>query len=146
MNKNKIVSLIVFLFLLFSFASCRVNTSYPYMQDTRNITEAYIVSLYFDEDYDICTTTIKQIEDIDTFLQDFDDLDCYKYYGDPKGFGEHNINDPAIKLVYSNGDYELIGWNGIAKYTTSDDRLRNYRGYVVFDEISFKKFAQKHSN
>ena len=62
MNKNKIVSLIVFLFLLFSFASCRVNTSYPYMQDTRNITEAYIVSLYFDEDYDICTTTIKQTE------------------------------------------------------------------------------------
>lgn len=143
---NKIISLIVILFLLFTLTSCRIKTSYTYMQDSQNISEAYIVSLYVDEEYHICTTTIKQIEDIDTFLQDFDDLDCYKYYGDPKGFGEHNINDLVIKLVYSNGDYELIDWNGIAKYTTSDDRLRNYRGYRVFDEIPFKDFVQKYSN
>ena len=146
MKKSKIISLTVVLLLLFSLSSCSIDVGYEYMQDPQNITEIYIASLQFDEDYAIYITDEKKIEDIDAFLKDFDDLACYEYYGGPRGFEKENTNDRIIKLVYSNGDYELIGWHGMAKYTTSDDRLRNYRGHRVFDEVPFKEFTQKYSN
>ena len=112
------------------------------MHDTQDIVEVHIATFYWDDQRNVCHDEIKKIDDIDAFLRDFNELNCYKWQGDPRGLSKENEGNYIIKFLYSNGDYELIDWHGIAKYTTSDDRLRNYRGYRRFDEAQFKNFVQ----
>ena len=54
-------------------------------------------------------TTISTIDDIEVFLKDFSQVNCYLIYTDPKGIDDSAL---VIKIVYQDGEYELIDVRG----------------------------------
>ena len=80
----------------------------------------------------LCDELVK-IENVNTFLEAFREVDCYTYLGDPVGITE---NCKVFMIQYHSGAYELINWSGQAEYTL-DRGFRNYVGYSIFDEDAF---------
>lgn len=78
---------------------------------------------------------------METFLKDFSQVSCYLHHTDPIGI-EDNIL--VVKIIYKNGEYELIDAGGQAQYT-NERRFRNYTGYRSFDDIEFKNLISKYS-
>ncbi|MBQ4284167.1 MAG: hypothetical protein IJB96_09600 [Lachnospira sp.] len=54
----------------------------------------------------ICT-----VEDSKAFMQELNELNCYLVLGDPIGI---ESKQTAIKIIYSDGEYDLITYNGRA--------------------------------
>ena len=48
----------------------------------------------------------------------------------------------AIKIIYSNDDYELISSNGQARYTQK--KYKNYVGYYYFNDDEFDELIDKY--
>lgn len=144
----KIKSVLIFsivLAILTTLCACNVRQSYNYMNDKEDIVKISIVSLHFAEhDVIAYTNDVKEIDDIKGFLEKFEDLKCYQWFGDPLGFWEENGDEGmlVIKFVYSNGDYELVGWDACARYTT-EKGLGNHNGFRIFEEEQFNEFIQE---
>ena len=90
---------------------------------------------------DITQTVVSNIEDIDGFIQDFLNVDCFLIATDPRGISKNCV---AIKIIYSNGDYELIHASGQAEYT-NETGFKNYVGYRYFDEAQFEQLISNYS-
>lgn len=129
-----IVCLICFICLL---SSCRHQEAYSFLNSIEEILNVSIVSISFDENGVMTQTEIEKIVNTDAFLDDFSNIGCYTYYGDPAGVTPEGISDTVIKILYTNGEYELINWSGQAKHTT-EKGFRYYAGYSVFDETQFE--------
>ena len=142
-NVRCICIFVIICFLIGSFCSCRVKAEYKFHQDKEDIEGIYIVSLHFDTDtMEIYTNDIKRIENIDLFLQDFNDLDCYIWWGDPLTLKAEPDGRSIIKIVYSNGNYELIDWDGQAAFVF--DNSNKHTGIRIFDEKQFNNLIEKY--
>lgn len=122
-------------------ASCRKSSAYDFLNPTNEISEIAVVELSFRENGDLTETEIQKIEDIQEFLDDFQDLPCYVYFGDPTGATPEGDADTVIRIVYENGEYEWINWNGQSKYTL-EKGFCYYAGYRVFDEQPFESLLE----
>ena len=138
---KKIVILIVCLICLLS--SCRHRETYPFLNSIEEISNISIVSLSFNANGEMTQTEIEKIVNTDVFLDDFRNISCYTYYGDPTGVTPEGISDTVIKISYTNDEYELINWTGQAEYTT-EKGFRYYAGYSVFDEKQFESLIAKY--
>ena len=145
MKRKSVFIFAIVLSLLCMLCSCNVRRSYNYMNDKEDIVEISLVSLHFAfNDVIEYTNNVKEIDDIEKFLNDFEKLECYQWFGDPLGFWEENGDEGmiVIKFVYSNGDYELVGWDACARYTT-EKGLGNHNGFRIFEEEQFNEFIQE---
>lgn len=140
-NVKKIIVLIVCLIYLLS--SCRHRETYVFLNSTKEISSVSIVSISFDINGEMTQTEIKKIINTDVFLDDFRNLNCYTYYGDPTGVTPEGIGDTVIKISYTNDEYELINWTGQAEYTT-EIGFCYYAGFSVFDENQFESLIEKY--
>lgn len=121
------------MFVMLCLTSCRHKESYNFLHSVEEISYISIVSVSFDDNEEMQVFEQAEIEDVDAFLDDFANVSCYTYYGDPIGIHEECS---VLKIVYENDDYELIYWNGQAEYQ-EDRGFRNYTGFFVFDEEEF---------
>lgn len=61
----------------------------------------------------------------------------YTWFGDPIPATSEGVEDTVIKIVYENGEYELINWKGQSRYL-AERGLKYYAGYRVFEEQQFE--------
>ena len=99
--------------------------------------------LSFDNTGQIVETELQQIENTDSFLEDFQKVNCYTYLGDPLGITEEGVEANVIKITYYNNEYELINWNGQATYT-NERGFRYYAGFTIFDETQFNSLMESY--
>lgn len=136
---------IIFLLILFCavLGSCKHRETYRFLNSENQISDISIVSITFDTIGDVIQTEVQRIEDKDAFLDNFRRIHCYTYYGDPTGVTEEGVEATVIKVLYKNGEYELINWSGQAEYT-SENGFNFYRGYSVFDKTEFDLLMDKY--
>lgn len=79
----KKILLIIFIVFSLLLVSCRYPETYSFLNSTDEIKKITIVQLSFDNEGSLIETEIQKIEDINTFLEDFKKISCYKYFGDP---------------------------------------------------------------
>ena len=133
--KKKVYVLLFFAVMLF-ITACRHKNKYDFLNPTETIVTIAVVNLSFDDET-LVETEVKQVGDINSFLNQFCNLDCYTYFGDPVAATPTGKENAVIKVIYDNGEYELINWSGQSKYTT-ERGLQYYAGYRVFDEQQFE--------
>ena len=139
---KKIFAIFPMLFCII-LVSCRHQDNYSFLNNRNEISSISIVMVSFDDAGQIVETELQQIENVDSFLEDFQKINCYTYYGDPLGLTEEGVEASVIKIVYKNNEYELINWNGQATYT-NETGFRYYAGYNVFDESQFNSLIQSY--
>lgn len=134
---KKVIVTLEIILTLFCFASCRQAKTYSLLNPGDEIDSISIVTVSFNDDSDIVQTEMKKVEDVQVFLNEFSNIDCYTFYGDPRGLTNEGEEDTVIKICYKNGEYEMINWSGQANYTIKRG-FRFYAGYSVFNEEQFE--------
>lgn len=142
MRKSTMIWITMMAFIF--FASCRHPETYEFLKTTEKIASISIVEISFNENCELEQTEIKKINDINAFLDDFNQVSCYVYYGDPLGVTPEGVSDTVVKITYENDDYELINWSGQSEYT-DDKKFQYYAGFSVFDEKQFETLIEKYS-
>ena len=132
--KNRLLILLA-VFLTTSLAGCRIRVpeTYQLLHPENEIAHVYIVNAYIDDANELVQTERCEINDIVGFLNDFRKVPCYVYFGDPVGPIRSGEATDIIKIVYENGDYELIDYNGQAEYTQTRG-YDHYTGFSIFDK------------
>lgn len=82
---------------------------------------------------------VGEVTDNTAFLDSFSQLECFLNTGDPRGIGGRQ---KVIKIVYCNGDYELIGKEGQGKYLSG--QYKHYAGYRFFDDEQFEELIARY--
>ncbi len=140
---KKVIVTLEIILILFCFASCRQAKTYSLLNPGDEIDSISIVTVSFNDDSDIVQTEMKKVEDVQVFLNEFSNIDCYTFYGDPRGLTNEGEEDTVIKICYKNGEYEMINWSGQANYTIKRG-FRFYAGYSVFNEEQFELLLSKY--
>ena len=141
--KKIVVVILSVLLLICSNAACRVREAYGFINPSESIINISIVKLSF-ENEELLQTTVATVDDTSLFLADFRKIKCYVYFGDPSGITPEGISDTVIKIDYENSEYELINWNGQARYTI-EGGFNYYYGFNIFDEEQFEALIEKYS-
>lgn len=126
---KKILYLSLLCVMLILLTGCK--TKYKFAKSTDEITKIEIVKIIDDD-----VVVLKEINDIQTFLDDFKNVDCYSYLNDPVT----KIEGKAIKLYYSNGDNEIITSDAQQRYING----RNLNGFSYFDTNDFENLINKY--
>ena len=130
---------------LFCVVSCNRKAEYRFHHEEEEIKEIYIVAIHFDKDVgNYYTDDLKKIDDKESFLQEFHNLDCFMWWGDPLTLNAESDGKAIIKVVYSNGNYELIDWNGQTVVVFDDSN--KHCGIRMFNEEQFNELVEKYIN
>lgn len=142
--KRYILYLLYLLILLcFLLALSKHRVTYRLLNEEEQICSISIVSIRFDEVGNMNQTEIQKIEDTDAFLDDFRKVDCYINFGDPTGVTEERAGAIVIKVLYENGEYELINWNGQAEYTLKWG-FKFHKGFNFFEQKQFETLMNQY--
>ena len=133
---KKRLLILVGMVLALCLNACRVRETYSLLHSTDEISSVYIAYVQFDDKDQVVQTERSKINDVDAFIDDFKKVACYTYFGDPVGPVDKAEVADVIKIVYDNGDYELIAYNGQAEYTQARG-YNHYAGFSIFDEEQF---------
>ena len=133
----------VFVLLCIMLVSCRKQELFQFLNPIEEITNISIVEINFGDENEIIQTEIVGIDDISAFINDFQKVNCYVYYGDPLGVTPEGVDDIVVKIMYENGEYELINWSGQSEYTIQGG-FSYYKGFNVFEEKQFEFLISKY--
>jgi len=136
--KTKII-ISCFLLILF-LGGCNVKAEYDFLYSVDEISAIEIVQVDEESQEGFQQTMLAEIEDIETFLLEFNKLDCYSNYTDPIGIENGDI---VIKVIYSNGDYEMIGCTGQAR--CEDGTFDNYVGRRYFEQEEYNNLIDSYT-
>lgn len=142
MKKINMIILIIGCFVLFTTGCGKTN--YPLMQSISNIVKIEVIVMgeihdpYTKHEY----TLIKEVslKDISKLIKEFRKIECKKGFGDPKVLRSGDI---GFRIVYNNGDYELITSYGQGSH--SSGKYLSSEGYYSFDKEQFELLIEKYS-
>ncbi|MBR7116902.1 MAG: hypothetical protein IKC87_04255 [Clostridia bacterium] len=117
--------------------------SFNFYNPESMITAISIVKLSFDEEDKLQIEELKNVDNIDAFIEDFKKVESSCRTGDPLGAADGDNNGVAIMISYSNGEYELIGHIGQSTYRT-ERGLVYYDGFFSFDKEQFNALIEKY--
>ena len=135
-----LVRIIWFMIFIFIF-NLIVPTKYKFLDSSSEIEKIEIVEVtgnYIggqDEQIFICS-----VEEKEALLKDLKELKCSRILGDPTCI---QPGDKVVKIIYKNGEYELIGYYGQAKYT-KERGYQKHKGRRSFQENDFEAFVMKY--
>lgn len=136
---KKILSFIICTILCLSILSGCTPKGYIFDQDKENISSIQIVSLkyVYGEDENVVPEEILicEIENISEFLEDFAQIEVDSIH--PPYDISAITNGTAIKIVYNNGEYEMIFPHG-------NDTADVFNGTNVLDEQQFAALIKKY--
>lgn len=144
-----IVTVCILLFLCLIVVAViilRKPVDYPFLHDASEIRAIEIVHVgEYDPETDVpIQTTLCTVEDIDVFLEKFAQVDCFR-----KAPPEYIGSDlTAIKIIYNNEEYELIGKNGPGTYTRSQETdTWEFQGlaFYAFDDKQLQKLISEYT-
>ena len=132
---------VLFISLTVVFTSCARKKPFEFLHDTSEIVKIEIVDfgcLYEGGDFNDVIRASYQVEDIDAFLSDFKAAD----FKQGVAYDGQFDNSRAIKIVYSNGDYEFISVD--VKSLTAYDDYEDSIGWFYNNE-QFVELLEKYS-
>ncbi len=138
---RKIVICVYMICIMMVTSGCKIKTEYEFINEETRVSAIEIVLVgegrpYTPNEQEVLTT----INDINEFLSEFKELNCYKHIGDPLGIWPDTI---AIKVIYDNGEYELIAAMGQATYTL-EEQYRNFNAGKYFEHEQFDQFLSNY--
>lgn len=141
----KKITLCFFTITIIFLSSCNGKTNYGFLypeDDIISIEIGYVEDINVNDEITQEFIVIKTLmnDKFSLFLGEFNDVACFKYYTDP---GTLRNESNGIKITYINGDFEIIGKHGQAKY--KDGNYRTY-GYYYFDDDMFQELLDNWSN
>ncbi len=132
-KKVGIISLISILVLLLIICMVPRTTksTFTFKGDIKDISSIKIVKVGTILDDSVNSYTLMEIADINGFLEDFSNVECKKlYYGIATPSGIEGSLEQAIKVTYSNGNYEIIDHSN-QLWCTSELGVKNRRLYIL---------------
>ena len=92
----------------------------------------------------ILQTTVAVVEDKVDFMKQFRKVTCHEtmVIASPNGLVSQ---ETVIKIIYSNGDYQLIGPHAQASYYAEADDYDHYRGFFYFDDGEFAELITRYT-
>lgn len=126
---KKILCLSLMCVILLFFQGCK--TKYKFAKSTDEITKIEIVEI-LDENI----VVLKEVNDIQTFLGDFSNVECFSYFNDPVT----EIQGKSIKIYYSNEDIEIITIYAQQRYIKG----KYLNGFSYFDINGFENLINKY--
>ena len=133
---------LLLIIILLSLNGCSKNVDYKYLHNSNQITSIEIVKCgEINSEGELPQTLISKVDDTEVFLKDFEKLDCFLIFTDPKGVGENII---AIKFNYEYAEYELISAEGQSRYT-SERSFQYYKGFRYFNQEQFDTLISKYT-
>jgi hypothetical protein len=138
MTKKIICLSISCITLIFFLSGCRAK--YKLDQTTDNIEKIEIIEVSDEKTFVLQEVddyvVLKEIDDIQAFIDDFKNVDCFIHFTDPVQI----IAGIAIKIYYSNGDNEIITSSAQQRYVKG----KYDNGYRYFDTDGFNNFINKY--
>ena len=135
--------LLIITIILFLCTGCSSN--YKFLQNTTEIKTIEIVKVEYSAEQPITFTTLSIIEDKEAFLQDFSQISCRRKSSSPFGVDSGEI---AIKILYNNGEYELITRDAQSQclYDPNKEEMyyMKYKGWFYFDKEGFSALLTKY--
>ena len=150
--------LLVFIICLF-FSSCKIRkdfeTSYEFLNDISKIDTIEIIKVVefdelYEDGYEVAPNTeiVLEITDKIGFLEGFNSVQCYML-GYPHAAEGVSVGERAIKIIYNNDEYEIIGVDGQGHYTHREENVggewcyHNF-GFYYFNEQEFNALIDKY--
>lgn len=139
--KNRATFLICICLLLILLSGCGIKKTYRYMYEKSRIVGIDIVYVGDSvDDYVFEVEKVKTVSDTASFISAFEKLSCYLIYTAPKGIQSDSM---AIKIIYDNGNYEIVG-DGGAAYFIQSRGFENYHGRRYFNKDEFTSFLSSY--
>ena len=145
-KKYKLVLLIIGTILVLS--SCVRNTDYQFMQPYENIVKVELIKVGETKNTNNKPLdqilpefiVIKELPDSEyaNFVNDLKNISFNRYYTDP---GYMFTGEEAIKIIYTNGDFELI--NDGAQATYKNEKYSR-TGYYCMEEEDYNKLKLRY--
>ena len=126
---------VIITIILFLCTGCR--TKFRFQHNTSEIETIEIIQIE-----SIIPPSFEILSIVDSkegFLKEFSLIDCYTKTP-PSGI---NIGEIAIRIMYNNGDYDLIAKSGQSRYANGDYDW--YDGHWSFVEIEFDALIKKYT-
>lgn len=140
--KKMMICLSLFCVCIFCNA-CFGRKYYRFLKPTEEIVEISIVAVSLSwEDKKVIETEITKVDNIDQFLDDFDDIEC-SAMSPPVGMLENFEDDIVIKILYQDNSYEFINHCGQSRYT-EEKGLKYDVGISAFNEEQFEALITKY--
>ena len=139
---KKTIAALTLISTLFCLVSCLGPRKFKYMHDTTEISRVEIVEVVYDcraDDLNILSLT--EIPDVDEFVARLSDVKYRAVFTDPFFFNRI-AKGLAVKVSYSNGDYELFNTSSRARFYCDSGGLDLNVHADHFDEYEFKSMLQ----
>lgn len=150
--------LLSFIICIF-FCSCTLpkdsEASYVFLNDISEINTIEIIKVVeFNElsenAYKVgpISEIVLEITDKSGFLKEFNSVKCY-LHGYPHAAVGISVGERAIKIIYNNDEYEIIGVDGEGYYTHREENIggewsyHNF-GFYYFDKKEFNALIDKY--
>lgn len=143
---KKIYGIALFLFILFVANACSKSVEYPTFHTEQTIQAIQIIKVkdypentlfYYNSELEY--EVIEDIEDVETFMEEFLLLDFFTVYNPsdsmPSGYY-------SIKLNYSNGAYEVFDYCGYFLYENSQDKETSR--FIYCNSTDYYHFVEKY--
>lgn len=142
---KKILTTVCVLLVLLLLSSC-CEKDYQLMQDEQEISSIEIVSLKYaisnsDEQKEISVCTVENISD---FMKNFHEI-SWKFKSPPSR-SYYLQNQTVIKIIYKNGEYELISPVGKKTFRYKEEGKLSgiFHGTKVLNDTQFSKLIAKY--
>ena len=134
--KKYIIYISLIVLVLIFMSGCEKKAEYEFLQPNENIVKIEYVTDWYNNETILINELSK--DKTEKFLIDFKNIDCYTYFTDP---GSIEPGEDAIKITYTNGEFELINRTGQELY--KDEKFK-YLGLYYFDSEQFQDFINKY--
>jgi len=133
---KKIIIILCIIISIIGIFFFKKREEYVFLHDINEIQSVEIVSK---NDWNN-VRTLKTLREKEDFLRDFLNMRCYEAKGKPVHV---RANTPIIKILYNNGEYELIDYhsNIIYAYGAYNEPSRERR---CFNKNEFEKLVEKY--
>ena len=138
---KKLCFIIPIILVTVLITGCSNQKEYELLNDASLISEIQIVWVgeRSEDEYVPSQTVLSVVEDTDAFIRELLSIDVKPLYP-PDSVAS---NEKAIKIIYNNGEYELIHYAGQSKY--QDGFYDHYSGCDSFNKNQFNALIEKYS-
>lgn len=122
---------------------CGKQQEYSLLNDVTEISEVQIVWVgeRSEGEYVPSQTVLSVVENTDSFVDELLSVDSELLYP-PASIP---LDAKAVKIIYNNGDYELLTYCGQAYYRADEDFYQSCAGCEYFDKNQFNALIEKYS-
>ena len=140
---KKLCFIIPIILVTVLITGCSNQKEYELLNDASLISEIQIVWVgeRSEGEYVPSQTVLSVVENTDSFVDELLSVDSELLYP-PASIP---FDAKAVKIIYNNGDYELLTYCGQAYYRADEDFYQSCAGCEYFDKNQFNALIEKYS-